>query len=1035
MALSKGAASFQFRGGIQRKSDEKTVPATQLLLLENGVFTKGTSIAKRNGYDALGLAIDGTTSTLTDPIQLGKRGEELIAFTRTGCYSHQPGADRWGDVGTVFSVIGADRPVVRTGTEQTMPDHATSDGVTVYAWEDSRGGVYYTVTDEVSGRVHVAATQADANGLSPRCLAVGDVLHIYYANATRGYIYVIVVEPGSPSATLTPAILVEDLDVTNPVYDACATSRAGTPALIAWHESATTNIRIGYVDAPGALGSPSTGHPSVHRETSEVMHATSPIAVAYTDDAGSGVDGFALAFGNATTGFPILRYSTGSSSVPIARTSTSFVGDPLVDPQRIALAYEATGTGNVWAAVEEAAVVPSNRFCMVVDILDGTATYVRSVGLASRAWSTADRADVFAYFVHDTTYFNVYLALRLSDFVCVARSLPGLASDAPARKHLPSVHVADDVATLVLPYNERLLAENNDQFTETGIRLVTLDFDSDDSHQHAQLGRGLYLAGACPQHYDGRQWTEQGFHVGPEMIATSNGTGGSLTASTTYLYRAWYEWTDAQGEIHRGPVSFGTTVTMAGGEDEVTLTLPTLRVTKKQNVRICVARSEAAKTGRTASLFRVTSSDPSTVGAANGYVANDTSADTVSFNDRMSDVTLATQEPLYTNGGLLSNDPCALGNVMAVGKSRIFATDPSDGNAIRFSQSLDEGYGVEFTPELVTKCDPFGGDVTALAVQDGEVIAWKRGAIFSFNGDGPLANGDTATSGFSSPRLVSSDVGCTEPDSIVLTPNGHIFKSEKGLYLIDRSGQVSYVGAPAEAFNAQRVTAANILPGRSSIVFLTDDGTTLLYDYLFGQWSTFTNHLGLDAHVIDGVYHYLRTDGRVFKETPGAYSDAGQRIALRLETAWIHVAEALQGFQRFWNLLLLGTWISAHQLRIQHRTNYSGSWSDPRYLDATGEATSTGWITGDNADTIGTDPITGSVYGDGAYGDGAYGGSAADLYQYRYHIGGRGQSVQFRFEDFERDGLAGASFELTEMLIEGGVAGPSTKPFTGARSA
>jgi hypothetical protein len=219
-------------------------------------------------------------------------------------------------------------------------------------------------------------------------------------------------------------------------------------------------------------------------------------------------------------------------------------------------------------------------------------------------------------------------------------------------------------------------------------------------------------------------------------------------------------------------------------------------------------------------------------------------------------------------------------------------------------------------------------------------------------------------------------------------------------------------------------------------VFLTDDGTTVLYDYLYGQWSQFTNHLGRDAAVVSGTYHYLRTDGRVFRETVGAYSDAGNRITLSLETAWIHVAEALQGFQRFWDLHLLGTWVSPHQLVIQHRTDYGDAWGESRYLDATGEAAgSTGWITGNLADAIGVEPLSGTVYGEGLYGAGVYGGSAAGVYQWRYHIGGRGQSVRFRFSDFERAGLNGASFELTEMLITGGVAGPAVKPFTGARSA
>ena len=187
---------------------------------------------------------------------------------------------------------------------------------------------------------------------------------------------------------------------------------------------------------------------------------------------------------------------------------------------------------------------------------------------------------------------------------------------------------------------------------------------------------------------------------------------------------------------------------------------------------------------------------------------------------------------------------------------------------------------------------------------------------------------------------------------------------------------------------------------------------------------------GFDAVVVGNQYHYLRTDGRVFRETIGVHSDAGVRIRLRLETAWIHMTEQLQGFQRFWFMHLLGTWRSPHQLGIQYQTDYTPGWTDAWWYDATGLTDSTGWITGSNAAPIGVDPITGSNYGDGVYG-----GTTPDLYEWRLHLNEKGKSIQFRYEDFEAEGYADASFELTEMLLTGGVIAPAQRPWTAARSA
>lgn len=1035
MALSKGSIALKFAGGIETKMAPEAVPAARLLALENGVFTRATSIRKRNGYTALSTDVHGEADPLSGLIRLASRDDELVGFTADTCYSHAADADVWSEVGGVYSVVGTDRAAVRTGTEQTVPDHATLDGVSVYAWEDSRGGVWYSVTDATSGRVYVAPTQADATGSRPRCVACGAALHIYYVDATPGLIYSIVVNPAQPTASVSPAVLIQDLNTSNPVFDACATTRDGSPVAIAWHEQGTNDFRLAYVVSGGTLGTPVAGYPSVATRTNG-MAASSPIAIAFSEDLLT-----VVSQGFGSTDATAVHYDPDTLTV----TDTDTVA-AVTSPQRIT----ATWTEEIvcWVVIEEAAAQASNRYCTIGAVLGNSGTVVgvprvqRSVGLASKAWTVGNHA--FAYFVHDTTYFNVYLALRLSDSVCVARTLPGRAGDAPARSQVPSAHVVDDVASVALPYNERVESEDDDVFAETGIRIVTLDFDSEDSHQHAQMGRGLYLGGACPQHYDGQQWNEQGFHVGPELIATSNGTSGSLTPSSTYLYRVWYEWPDAQGEIHRGPVSSGTRVTLGGSEDEVVLTLPTLRVTKKPNVRICVARSRAAETGKTAELFRVTSLDPSASGA-NGFVLNDTTVDTVSFTDRMSDAVLETQEPLYTNGGLLSTDPSAVGHLVVEGKGRLFFNDPSDSNAVRYSQPLEEGYAIEIPPEFVLPVPPAGGPITALAVgEDGTVLVFKRDAIFAFTGPGPLPNGDVAAQGFTEPLRLRSPVGCSRPATIALAPAAILFKSDQGIWQVDGAGQVSYVGAPVEAYNAQRIRAATPMPGRTQIVFLTDDGYTLLYDYFFGQWSTFTNHEGYDATVIENVYHYLRTDSCVYREAVGTYADAGKQIRLRLETAWLHLADALQGFHRIWNVLVLGTWISPHQLAISHRTDYAPgqlptsdptAWSDPVYLDATGEpAGSTGWIYGDDIDTIGEDPILGDDYGDGDYGDGDYGGEGADVYQWRYHVGERGQALQLRFEDFQRTGLAGASFELTELLIEGGIAGPSKKPFGAARS-
>ncbi len=1066
MGLAEQHIAFKFTGGIETKMDSKAVPAVRLLALENGVFHRASSIKKRNGYSILSRAIDGSSSLIEGAKRLAKRDDELLLFTTARCYSKQTAADQWSDAGALVAPTGFERPAVQTGTAQTSPDHATSNGVTVHAWEDSLGGVWWTCVDATSGRVFRAPTQANANAQRPRCAPNGDVLHIYYTVPAQRQVCVLVVNPSTPSADVTEQVVVSDLDTTYPVYDACPTTRAGSPTLIGWHEFGTFNIRVAYVTAGGALGSPGNGHPSAGRARPFSVSASWPaqnvtiLAVAYKYVDGADGDLLLWAANGGHDGVTAPDFfptddpaglagmlNGGTTAVAIGSTVDARVAmmHIPVDPQRVALG-EADGT--VWAVFEEIAAEPTQKYCTInyatisgsllqqpTTVLDPAELYgttLRSVGLASRAFAVDD--DVFAMFVHDATYFNTNLTLRLSDLAPAGRHWPASAA-APERSHLPSVHVSDSVAICVVPYKTRLESEDNDKFTTTGIGKVVMDFDSEDSHQTAQLLRGLYLAAACPQHYDGYKWTEQGFHVGPEYVPTAVAAGGSLTVGSTYQYKVWYEWTDKQGEIHRGPESVGINVTTGGADTQVTLTLPTLRVTRKDNVRICVARSLPGDVSR---HWRVSSLDPTTEGDVNGYVANDTTTDSVSFVDQMSDVNLQLQEQVYTVGGILSNDPVPLGSHVAVGKNRLFFTDAQADNVVRFSKRVATGFAAEIAPEMQHDIDPLGGDITALSTMDDVVYVFKAGAIFAFNGDGPFEDGANTNSGlvagFSSSQLITSDVGCTDPSSIVLTPQGLMFKSTKGIRLLTRSREVIPIGDPVESYNAQTVRRATVMPDRTAVLFLTDDGSALYFDYQFGQWSTFTNHEGYDACVVDNTYYYLRTNDTVYEETIGEHSDAGRRIPLRLETAWLHLHEHLQGFQRFWKLLLLGTRVSPHQFAVSHRMNYDEAWTEPYYLDATGDTDDTGWITGEGANPIGEDPITGTVYGEGDYGEGVYGGTGPDVYQWRYGIHEDGQAVQFRFEDYEKAGLAGASFELTEMTIIGGVKKPDIRPFSAARS-
>lgn len=1072
MPLNPAPLPIAFGGGVDTRTDAKQLPTTKLVDLQNCVFTKLTTLSKRSGYRSLSKQIQDAGGDIADARGLAERDGEILLFTDKRCFSYRPSADRWADAGEVAASTATTLPIARTGSYQTQPDIAVRNGIRCTAWEDSRGGVWCSVIEDKTKRILLSQTQLDASALalSPRCLAVGEVLHVLWTREDLGQIQLALINPARPGAPPVVTALTADLDATKPWFDAApaVNGPAGVfsvrPAVLAWAQ-AGGGYRVGYIAPAGVLGSPATSLPSVATYT-DIL--TGPLAVAW-DGAGAHV---AVLWVSTIPGLA-MRMTSGTDLTTTLRTADPVSGVGAYT--RVAAEYGKAGTdGNAllyWAAEVTAArsdlsAVRSGAMMLTSPALDATSTLLRGHGLVSRAWhdggpslptSTTAAGDVYVMVAHTVRFFPYVAALRLSDEsgidspgnTIVSRLMPGEASGSLMRttgpgtrawtKHLPSVTQEDlgesDLYSrshaVGIPYRIQLSSKNGDQFSEQGLKVATLDMRP--AYQTAQLGRNLYLASSAPMSYDGDGWHEADFHCAPDFgfdaagapVAMSSSitmvAGGSI-ANGTYLYAYWYEAVDAQGEVHRGPVSVKMLVTMSGGPRSFSHTLPTCRLTRFNNVRICVARSEQGATGADSQipLYRVTDNDVTVVAGSNRYVNNVIGADTVTFVDGLDDLTIKTREPLYTNGGILNNSPAPWGGgVLALGKSRLYYNDSTDPHLIRYTQQIADDTAIEAPVDLSLRKDPTGGPIVAIGVMDDTIVPMSSTAVYVFAGPGPLADPSVApeANAFSPVELVTTDVGCVAPASICSTPVGVTFKSAKGIMMLTRARQIVDIGNDVQKYDVQNVVRSTLITTAQRVLYLTDSGRSLMWDYNRNSWSTFTNHEGLDAVVLDGLYYYLRTDSRVFVETPGLYRDDNSPIPMAIETAWIRFAQYLQGWQRALYAYFLGQFLSPHTLSVRYRLDYNESYSPAILSDV-----NSNW-----------NP---SLYGAGPYGTGSYGGAggAGTRYQRRIHINKRCQAISFLIQDIEATGDFGASFELSELLLLGGGLGPDFK-LGAARSA
>lgn len=427
-------------------------------------------------------------------------------------------------------------------------------------------------------------------------------------------------------------------------------------------------------------------------------------------------------------------------------------------------------------------------------------------------------------------------------------------------------------------------------------------------------------------------------------------TSGSMSDGS-YGYLAVYRWTDNTGKDHfSSPTQTPLEVTLSGGTStqRVDVLVPTLRITDKSNVVIDLYRTEDAGT----TYYKVTSTSAPTL--------NVTTADTVTISDTLSDAQLISRELLYTTGGVLENIAAPACSQIEVYNGERLVVIGEDGFRVFFSKQVNEAGPVEFTDGIYRDMPQAYGHATTLKTLGEKLIIFTMDACYFVSGEGPNNFGQQDT--LNKPEVIATDIGCISPKSAVLTPVGIMFQSRKGLWMLSAGLGLKYTGDRVERYNGQTVTSAQVIGALNQIRFTLSEDRALVYNYQIDRWGTFENHGGLDSVTINNDYYYLREDGALYKENRTSFSDAGSPIKFRIETGWMSLTE-LQGFQRVFLASILGSYKSAHKLRVRIAYDFVDAWIDEETIDP-------------------LDFIDPSTWGsDETWGSGSVYGSAGNLYQ------------------------------------------------------
>lgn len=912
--MQKTAIDISFAKGLDTKTDPWRVAAGNFLRLENSVFDKGGMLKKRNGYSKL-AALPNTTSTYLTTLN-----DNLTAIGPTiSALNASDGT--WVTKGTIKPLKVNTLPLIRNSINQTSGDACVApNGLVCTAYVQNNNSVdevLYAISDSVTGQNIVAPTPIPVvTGTptgTPRVFLLDNHFVIVFTNVILAtpHLQYITISASNPSVTTTAQdIATAYVSATTVAWDGIV---ANNRLYIAYNTtSGGQSVKVTYLSVSAANLGQTPATPTVFSGAIATMMS------------------LAADITNQVVYISYYSPTTGHTAAVDLDLNVIFTPQTIISSGTV-LNLASYATGGVLTVYSEVSPVIN---AVTVTGVNSTPTVgtpytvVRSVGLASKTF-VIDGV-VYALTAYSSTYQPTYFLLDLTNSTeaspKVIAKLAYQNGGGLCTAGLPSVCVNGTVAQFMYLFKDFVAAQNTVSatptanailgvYSQTGIKLASLDFNA--QIDAAEIAGNLHIGGGFLWQYDGFLPVENNFFLFPDNItATGSATAGSMTAQQ-YYYTACYEWEDNQGNVYRSAPAINKTVTLTT-QTSVTVTVPYLRLTYKTDspAKIVIYRWSVAQQ----TFYRVTS--------LTNVQLNTTTADTLTFTDTLADSAIVGNDILYTTGGVIENMNAPATNIMTLFDTRLWIVDAEDQNLLWFSKQVIENTPVEMSDLLTyyvpptTAAQGTTGPITALAPLDDKLIVFKRNAIYYINGSGPDNTG--SNNQYSQPIFVTSTVGCVNQQSIVFMPQGLMFQSEKGIWLLGRDLSTNYIGAPVEAFNTSLVQSALNIPETNQVRFTLNTGETLVYDYFYGQWGTFTGVPAISACIYQNMHTVLKSTGYVFKETEGTYTDDTNPVLMKFTTGWLAFA-GLQGYQRAYFFYLLGKYYSPHKLYLEVAYDYDPS--------------------------------------------------------------------------------------------------------------
>lgn len=952
--LEKQTINFNFSSGVDTLTDSNQLPIGKFVSLSNSVFIQNDGVGKlekRFGFDTIASFSSAQYLTTFRGNLLGI-GANVNFSNSVYAYSNSVTAS----IGYYQPVQLSTVPLIRNFFSPTYVDSARAgNGFICYAYRalnpaTGANSFYISVVDGSSGQAILTPTQISNSTVISPLIQETYPPRIFSLNNK----FVAVCDGVSGS---TSVLQFFTIDQNNLSVSSVSTISSN------YKTASSASIQISF---DGAVAN-NTLYLAWSGSSSQILASTisSAFQVGAASVIGSGscdMMSVCVDTSTATTMFAtwVPTYNTQTAKIVATdanlntrwsqQTVTSSAGSGIVNVTCASLGGVCNGyfeKGKQYTYNANLATNYINTFSATVQGSVSTeATLVRGVGLASKAFIMASQSCFMSmysspfqstYFLHAATYFQNFQAPGVlgpsSNIVGKlaygnAFSQMALPSTPNYILGLPSVSVIGSSAqvayletTTITPLNKLTNASSTTQTAaiysnQSGINVSTWKFDIG-NFQAAEIEGNLHLNGGYLWMYDGTLPVEHNFFLYPDNIQASTSGGTGSMSAQTYFYQAIWQWQDSQGNIHKSAPSTPLSVTCGSASSSVVLQVPTLRLTQKVStdpVTLSVYRWSTAqqvyfKIGPSIVMDRI---------ALQG--------DSIPVPDAKNDSAIIGNEIIYTNGGVLEDTGSPACSGLALFDTRLWLIDSEDENLLWYSKPGVESAPVEmsdlqtyFVPPAISGVNVPGGN-KALFAMDDKLLIFKSGAVAYINGVGPDSTG--ANSQYSAPILITNGVGSANPNSLVLIPQGAMFQSDKGIWIVKRDMSIEFIGKGMDAFNSCKVLSAIQVPGTNEARFtLGSSGQVLIYDYLVDQWDTATNIPGISSCIYKNQHTYI-SNSQVSQQSAIGYADNGQPVAMGFQTGWINLG-SLEGYVRAYRMYLLGKFFSPHTYSIGIAYDYN----------------------------------------------------------------------------------------------------------------